>query len=199
MPHVIVAGATGAGKSVGLNVMLTSLLYRRTPEELRLLDDRSEGRRARAVRSHPAHAPAGRHRHEAGGERAQVGRRRDGAALPALRRRRHEEHRHVQRLGRSACIAARSRTRSGKAIVGSDHNGLPEVLSRPRRRTEGDAAAAREAPVHRHRRRRVRRPDDAAGQGRRGRASRGSRRRRAPPACTSSSRRSARASTSSPA
>jgi S-DNA-T family DNA segregation ATPase FtsK/SpoIIIE len=37
MPHVIVAGATGAGKSVGLNVMLTSLLYRRTTEELRLL------------------------------------------------------------------------------------------------------------------------------------------------------------------
>lgn len=37
MPHVIVAGATGAGKSVGLNVMLSSLLFRRTPDELRLL------------------------------------------------------------------------------------------------------------------------------------------------------------------
>ncbi|HEX7671511.1 MAG TPA: DNA translocase FtsK [Polyangiaceae bacterium] len=37
MPHVIVAGATGAGKSVGLNVMLASLLFRRTPDELRLL------------------------------------------------------------------------------------------------------------------------------------------------------------------
>jgi S-DNA-T family DNA segregation ATPase FtsK/SpoIIIE len=37
MPHVIVAGATGAGKSVGLNVMLVSLLFRRTPSELRLL------------------------------------------------------------------------------------------------------------------------------------------------------------------
>lgn len=37
MPHVIVAGATGAGKSVGLNVMLSSLLFSRTPDELRLL------------------------------------------------------------------------------------------------------------------------------------------------------------------
>lgn len=37
MPHVIVAGATGAGKSVGLNVMLSSLLHKRTPDELRLL------------------------------------------------------------------------------------------------------------------------------------------------------------------
>jgi S-DNA-T family DNA segregation ATPase FtsK/SpoIIIE len=37
MPHVIVAGATGAGKSVALNVMLVSLLFRKTPEDLRLL------------------------------------------------------------------------------------------------------------------------------------------------------------------
>jgi S-DNA-T family DNA segregation ATPase FtsK/SpoIIIE len=37
MPHAIVAGATGAGKSVGLNVMLLSLLYRRSPDDLRLL------------------------------------------------------------------------------------------------------------------------------------------------------------------
>jgi S-DNA-T family DNA segregation ATPase FtsK/SpoIIIE len=37
MPHAIVAGATGAGKSVGLNVMLSSLLFRRTPDDLRLL------------------------------------------------------------------------------------------------------------------------------------------------------------------
>ncbi len=37
MPHVIVAGATGAGKSVGLNVMLSSLLFKRAPQELRML------------------------------------------------------------------------------------------------------------------------------------------------------------------
>ena len=37
MPHVLVGGTTGAGKSVGVNGMLMSLLFTRTPEELRLL------------------------------------------------------------------------------------------------------------------------------------------------------------------
>jgi S-DNA-T family DNA segregation ATPase FtsK/SpoIIIE len=37
MPHLLVAGTTGSGKSVGLNVILLSLLYRFTPTELRLI------------------------------------------------------------------------------------------------------------------------------------------------------------------
>lgn len=37
MPHLIVAGATGTGKSVCLNSMLISLLYRYSPEDLRLI------------------------------------------------------------------------------------------------------------------------------------------------------------------
>lgn len=37
MPHLLIAGATGTGKSVGLNAMICSLLYRHNPDRLRLL------------------------------------------------------------------------------------------------------------------------------------------------------------------
>ncbi len=37
MPHLLIAGATGTGKSVGLNAMICSLLYRLGPDALRLL------------------------------------------------------------------------------------------------------------------------------------------------------------------
>jgi len=37
MPHALIAGATGSGKSVCLNTIITSLVYRHTPETLRLL------------------------------------------------------------------------------------------------------------------------------------------------------------------
>ncbi|RMB01822.1 DNA translocase FtsK [Eilatimonas milleporae] len=37
MPHLLVAGTTGSGKSVGINTMILSLLYRHSPETLKLI------------------------------------------------------------------------------------------------------------------------------------------------------------------
>jgi len=37
MPHLLIAGATGAGKSMGLNAMILSMLYRNPPSQLKLL------------------------------------------------------------------------------------------------------------------------------------------------------------------
>ena len=37
MPHLLIAGTTGSGKSVGVNAMLMSILYKSTPEEVRLI------------------------------------------------------------------------------------------------------------------------------------------------------------------
>ena len=37
MPHALIAGTTGSGKSVCINTILTSILYKASPEQVRLV------------------------------------------------------------------------------------------------------------------------------------------------------------------
>ena len=37
MPHLLIAGTTGSGKSVGINAMLLSLVYKSPPSQVRLM------------------------------------------------------------------------------------------------------------------------------------------------------------------
>jgi len=37
MPHLLIAGSTGSGKSVGINMIIASLLYSKQPNEVKLI------------------------------------------------------------------------------------------------------------------------------------------------------------------
>ena len=97
MPHLLVAGATGAGKSVGLNSMIVSLLYKALPKQLRMLmiDPKMVELKMYEDIPHLLHPIVTDP--EARLERADLGRERDGESLPLPRRVRRAQHRSVQR------------------------------------------------------------------------------------------------------
>ena len=111
MPHLLIAGSTGTGKSVSVNAMISSILFRATPDDVRLIMIDPKRLELGHVRGHPAPAHAGRRRSEAGGERAALGRPRDGGALQDARRGRRAQHRAVQPQHQAG--AGRERQRAG--------------------------------------------------------------------------------------
>jgi S-DNA-T family DNA segregation ATPase FtsK/SpoIIIE len=159
MPHLLIAGTTGSGKSVGINTFILSLLFRFSPSECRFIMIDPKMLELSVYDRIPHLLAPGRDGAAQGHRRLEVDRARDGAPLPLDEPDRRAQHRRLQREGGGRAVPRRGADapRPGRLRPGDQP---------PRLR--GPAAGAGEAADDRRRHRRDGGPDDRRRQGDRG-------------------------------
>ena len=107
MPHLLIAGSTGSGKSVCINAIIASLLYKFAPDQLRFVMIDPKVVELQQYNTLPHLVVPGRDRPQKGHPGLALGGQRNGKALPDFRQGRRAQHPLLQRPAQTQAASAR--------------------------------------------------------------------------------------------